>query len=85
MKQHSAKEDGPCALKWAGLTIEEAVEFVMLDALPPFDDSGKIEWIFEGEPTSLREKRWLELYLRLTAKSPSGSFVVSSQLSSNQK
>ena len=29
----------------AGLTIEEAIEFEILDALPPFDDSGEIGWI----------------------------------------
>jgi hypothetical protein len=56
----------------AGLTTEEAIEFAMLDALPPFDDSGQIGWIFEGEPTSQREKRWLELYTKLTARSPCG-------------
>jgi hypothetical protein len=46
----------------AGLTIEEAIEFVALDALPPFDENGNIAWVFEGEPTSEREKRRLELY-----------------------
>jgi hypothetical protein len=43
----------------AGLT-----EFEALDALPPFDDSGKVAWAFEGEPTTRREKRWLELYAK---------------------
>ena len=33
-----------------GLTIEETIEFEALDALPPFDDSGNIAWVFEGEP-----------------------------------
>ena len=47
-----------------GLTIEETIEFEALDALPPFDDSGNIAWVFEGEPTTRREKRWLELYLK---------------------
>lgn len=46
----------------AGLTAEEAIEFEMLDALPPVDDDGNIAWVFEGGPTSEREKRWLELY-----------------------
>jgi hypothetical protein len=46
----------------ARLMIEERMEFVALDALPPFDDNGNIAWTFEGEPTSEREKRWLELY-----------------------
>jgi hypothetical protein len=48
-------------------TIEEAIEFEMLDALPPFDDSGEIGWIFQGKPTSRREKRWLELYTKARA------------------
>ena len=38
MQQHSPKRTPePCAT----LTIEEAREFEMLDALPPFDDYGK--------------------------------------------
>ena len=45
------------------LSIEETVEFELLDALPPIGDDGKPVWIFEGEPTTRREKRWLELYL----------------------
>jgi hypothetical protein len=52
--------------KLTALTIEEAIEFAVLDALPPFDDNGNIGWIFEGEPTVCREKRWLELYTKLT-------------------
>jgi hypothetical protein len=48
----------------AGLTIEEAIEFEVLDALPPFDQCGNIAWTFEGEPVTPREKRWLELYLK---------------------
>jgi hypothetical protein len=44
--------------------MEETIEFKALDALPPFDDSGNIAWVFEGEPTSCREKRWLELYVK---------------------
>ena len=36
----------------------------MLDALPPFDDSGEPAWIFEGDPTTRREIRWLELYTK---------------------
>ena len=47
-----------------GLSIEETVEFEMLDALPPFDDSGEPAWIFEGDPTTRREIRWLELYTK---------------------
>jgi hypothetical protein len=45
-----------------GLTIEEAIEFKAIEALPPFDENGNIAWTFEGEPTTSREKRWLELY-----------------------
>jgi hypothetical protein len=48
----------------ARLTTEETIEFEALDALPPFDDSGNIAWVFEGEPTTRREKRWLELYVK---------------------
>jgi hypothetical protein len=41
-----------------GLTIEETVEFETLDGLPP-DESGASEG---RTPTSIRQKRWLELY-----------------------
>jgi hypothetical protein len=51
----------------SAFTMEEAAEFEMLDALPPTDDNGTIGWIFEGEPTTQREKRWLELYTKLVA------------------
>jgi len=51
----------------AGLTIEEVIEFKILDALPPFHDSGEVGWIFRGKPTSRREKRWLELYTKARA------------------
>jgi hypothetical protein len=54
---------------FSALTTEEAKEFEVLDALPPFDDCGNIGWIFEGEPTSPREKRWLELHTKLSASS----------------
>ena len=47
-----------------GLTVEETIEFEALDLLDPFDDSRNIAWNFEGEPTTLREKRWLELYMK---------------------
>jgi hypothetical protein len=50
--------------------MEEAAEFEMLDALPPFDDYGNVAWEFEGEPTTQREKRWLELYTKLSAAPP---------------
>jgi hypothetical protein len=45
-----------------GLTVQETIEFEVIEALPPFDENGKIAWTFEGEPTTRREKRWLELY-----------------------
>jgi len=47
-----------------GLSIEETVEFEMLEARPPIDDDGNPAWIFEGEPTTRREKRWLDLYMK---------------------
>jgi hypothetical protein len=53
-----------CCTDGAGLTMGETIEFEALDALPPFDDSGNIAWAFEGEPTTRREKRWLELYMK---------------------
>ena len=46
----------------AGLTFEETIEFEALEELRPLDDNGNIGWTFEGEPTTAREKRWLELY-----------------------
>jgi hypothetical protein len=48
------------------LSTEETAEFELLDALPPIDDNGKPAWVFEGEPTTYREKRWLELYTKQT-------------------
>lgn len=54
----------------AALMMDEAREFEILDALPPFDDYGNVAWQFEGAPTTRREKRWLELYTKLSAKSP---------------
>jgi hypothetical protein len=47
-----------------GLTIEETIEFKAIEALPPLDENGNIAWTFEGEPTTSREKRWLELYVK---------------------
>jgi hypothetical protein len=45
-----------------GLSSEETIEFDALDALPPFDDNGNLGWLFEGNPATRREKRWLALY-----------------------
>jgi hypothetical protein len=48
-----------------GLTSAETREFETLDALAPSDSSGdRPAWTFGGEPTTGREKRWLELYTR---------------------
>jgi hypothetical protein len=48
-----------------GLTAAETREFETLDSLPPSDGSGnRIAWTFGGDPTTSREKRWLELYTR---------------------
>ena len=46
-----------------GLTAAETKEFKMLDSLSP-SDGENIGWTFGGEPTTRREKRWLELYTR---------------------
>lgn len=53
------QENGRCL---AGLSVEETNEFEALEALPPLDDNGNVAWTSEGEPTTPREKRWLELY-----------------------
>jgi hypothetical protein len=47
-----------------GLSIEETIEFEMLDALPALTTMGKPAWTFEGGPITRREKRWLELYMK---------------------
>lgn len=39
-----------------GLTVEETIEFNLLDATPPFDDRGNLAWRFEGQPTNDRER-----------------------------
>ena len=58
------------------LTIEETMEFEILDAIPPFDDNGELAWKFEGQPTNDRERRWLTLYRKLTsAPSPRTSVL----------
>lgn len=49
----------------AGLTSAETQEFETLDSLPPSDSSGNhVAWTFGGEPTTGREKRWLQLYTK---------------------
>jgi hypothetical protein len=48
-----------------GLTSAETREFETLDALAPSDSSGdRLAWTFGGEPTTGREKRWLQLYTK---------------------
>ena len=58
--RHSCLQENKRCL--AGLSPEETIEFEALEALPPLDDNGNVGWTFEGEPTTPREKRWLELY-----------------------
>lgn len=58
--RHSCPQENRRCL--AGLSFEETIEFEALEALPPLDDNGNVGWTFEGEPTTPREKRWLELY-----------------------
>ena len=47
-----------------GLSAAETLESEKLEELPPLDDSGRIAWTDEGAPTTIREKRWLELYIK---------------------
>ena len=61
--RHSIDQKGRRVL--IGLSAEETREFETLDALSPSDgDGNRIAWTFGGEPTTSREKRWLELYTR---------------------
>lgn len=50
----------------AGLTVAETLEFESLDAQAPLDEQGQIAWMFEGPPMSNREKRWLELFNKIS-------------------
>ena len=62
-ERYTIDENGRRVL--VGLTSAETQEFETLDSLPPSDDSGeRIAWTFGGEPTTSREKRWLQLYTR---------------------
>jgi len=48
-----------------GLSPAETREFETLDSLNPSDASGRrVAWTFGGEPTTGRERRWLELYTK---------------------
>ncbi|HXO71359.1 MAG TPA: hypothetical protein VN838_20545 [Bradyrhizobium sp.] len=61
--RHTINEKGRRVL--VGLSAEETREFETLDSLSPSDSSGnRIAWTFGGDPTTSREKRWLELYTR---------------------
>jgi hypothetical protein len=61
--RHTIDEKGRRVL--VGLSAAETQEFETLDSLPPSDISGnRIAWTFGGEPTTNREKRWLQLYTR---------------------
>jgi hypothetical protein len=46
-----------------GLTFEETVEFLILDAEPPVDENGKVlRWEADEASFPNNQKRWLELY-----------------------
>lgn len=48
-----------------GLSVEETLEFELLDEPPLSDESGEpISLSSEGAPPTIREKRWLELYIK---------------------
>jgi hypothetical protein len=47
-----------------GLSAEETLEFEKLEQSPPLDDNGLVAWSSEGAPITVREKRWLELYIK---------------------
>jgi hypothetical protein len=47
-----------------GLTIEETFEFETLDNLSARDGGNHVAWDEHGVPTTVREKRWLQLYTK---------------------
>ena len=62
-ERHTIDEKGRRVL--VGLSAAETQEFETLDSLPPSDISGnRIAWTFGGDPTTSREKRWLQLYTK---------------------
>ena len=62
-ERYTIDENGRRVL--VGLTSAETQEFETLDSLSPSDSSGnRIAWTFGGEPTTNREKRWLQLYTK---------------------
>jgi hypothetical protein len=61
--RHTIDQKGRRVL--VGLSAEETREFETLDSLSPSDGGGnRIAWTFDGDPTTSREKRWLELYTK---------------------
>ena len=62
-ERHTLDANGRRVL--VGLTSAETREFETLDALSPSDDgSDRIAWTFGGDPTTGRERRWLQLYTK---------------------
>jgi hypothetical protein len=59
-KRYHIDENGRRVL--VGLTSAETREF--LDSLSPSDGSDRIAWTFGGDPTTGRERRWLQLYTK---------------------
>jgi len=46
-----------------GLTFEETVEFLILDAEPPVDEKGQVlRWETDEQSFPANQSRWLELY-----------------------
>jgi len=60
--RHTIDERGRRVL--VGLSAEETGEFETLDSIPPSDGGNRVAWTFDGDPTTSREKRWLELYTK---------------------
>ena len=61
--RHTIDQKGRRVL--VGLSAEETREFETLDSVPPSDGGGnRVAWTFGGDPTTSREKRWLELYTK---------------------
>jgi len=62
-ERHTIDENGRRVL--VGLTSAETREFEILDSLSPSDGgSDRIAWTFGGDPTTGRERRWLQLYTK---------------------
>jgi hypothetical protein len=62
-KRYHVDDNGRRVL--VGLTPAETHEFETLDSLSPSDGgSDRIAWTFGGDPTTGRERRWLQLYTK---------------------